>query len=87
MVDRRTITLARRFRAAREAFVAGVELGVTPARARDIMRERDAERRWQAADRRLAARAATRPRPTPSFAALEPTTTSAETNRPWWLDL
>ncbi|WP_225206273.1 hypothetical protein [Novosphingobium huizhouense] len=87
MASRRALPLARRFRAAREAFIAGMELGVTPARARDIMREREARQRWEAADRRLAERAAARPRPAPSFATPEPTPTSADENRPWWLDL
>ncbi|WP_408586550.1 hypothetical protein [Novosphingobium sp.] len=76
--------LADRFRAAREAFVLGCQLGCTPAQARDQMRQRESNARWQETERRLAARAAQRPAPSATFTEI--TATPADLPRPWWHD-
>lgn len=75
--------LATRFRRARESFVLGCQLGTTPARAMEIEDERQTRARWEAADRRLAAKMSGR-----AAAPLKPATTQPDAPRPrrWWED-
>jgi len=80
MRDRRHPTLAARFRAARENYLLANQLGVTPARAAEIAKELEVRSRWEAADRRLAARAAAKSRPIPTIVV------PAERPRRWWED-
>ena len=73
-------SLADRFRAAREAFEAGVTMGCTP-------REAMARRRWEETHRRLEARKAqmeTARAPVSIATACEVGAESETENLPWW---
>ncbi|WP_225205355.1 hypothetical protein [Novosphingobium huizhouense] len=73
-------SLAERFRAAREAFEAGMKLGCTP-------REAQARLRWEETHRRLEARKAQMDRvsrPIPITTACEVGAEGESDNLPWW---
>lgn len=74
-----TQSLADRFRANREAFELGLQLGCTPAEARAEMDRREARDRWAATERRLQAKLAA-----PSLAVLRAGHDPEEPPIPYW---
>lgn len=84
-MPRNAVTLAERFRTARESFELGLKLGCSPAMARETMRQQEAQRRWEETGERQRAAMAHRHRSAaPSLVNHDPTTPA--TPRRWWLD-
>lgn len=89
-MPRKAVTLAQRFRAARESFDLAMQMGCLLVQAREARRREEADRQWQESGERLRA-AMNRPlrRPAAETApapVVEPALTTPEAPRRWWLD-
>ena len=84
-MPRNAVSLADRYRAARKSFELALQLGCSPAQARDTMRREEAERQWRESGERLRA-AMNRPLTRAPASVVEPASTTPEAPRCWWLD-
>lgn len=86
-MPRKPVSLADRYRDARKSFELALQLGCSPAQARDTLRREEGERRWRESGERLRA-AMNRPltrKPEPD-SVVKPAHTTPAAPRRWWLD-
>lgn len=84
-MPRNAVSLADRYRAARNSFELAMQLGCSPAQARETMRREEAQRQWHESGERLRA-AMNRPLNRTPVPVVEPAHTTPEAPRRWWLD-
>lgn len=89
-MPREAISLAQRFRRARESFLLARELGCSPAQALEHKRQQDADRLWRESGERLRAAMAASSTRAPAQSAPAPVVQDDPTTPPaprrWWLD-
>ncbi|MBA4356055.1 MAG: hypothetical protein C0409_15335 [Novosphingobium sp.] len=89
-MPREAITLAQRFRRARESFLLARQLGCSPAQALERKRSEEADRHWRESGERLrAVMACSHPRAPAQAkpaAVVTPDPTTPAAPRLWWLD-
>lgn len=93
-MPREAISLAQRFRRARESFILARELGCSPAEALERKRSEEAARRWRESGERLRAAQARSERPLPGLSitadapasVVAPDHTTPPAQQMWWHD-
>lgn len=86
-MPRNAVSLADRFRTARQSFELGMKLGCSPAQARETMRQQEAERQWiESGERLRTAMNRTHNRQPEPAPVVEQAQTTPAAPRRWWLD-